>query len=125
MDAIAHFDAEARELEARDPRWVFAVQVRQRMVGPLLRPSDRRALCRLGGVLGLREFDCHLIIALVQDRARRGEGLAEAVGALAAMPLPSCAAPRWAMWRVAWLSIAALVVEGGAVWLAWWWTGLG
>lgn len=121
----AEGSAAVGSLGVGDPRWVFAVQVRQRMVGPLLRPGDRRALCRMGVVLGLREFDCHLIIALVQDRARRGEGLDDAAGALAAMPLPDHGERRRAMWRVAWISATALVVEACVLWAAWWWAGVG
>ena len=33
--------------------------------------------------MGLREFDAHLVMAVVQDRARRGEGFQDLSGPLA------------------------------------------
>ncbi len=58
--------------EALDPRWVLAVRVSERLQGAVL-PADRReGLVRLGKVLGLTAFDASLIIAIVQDQARRG-----------------------------------------------------
>ena len=58
--------------EALDPRWVFAVRVSEQLQGAVL-PADRRErLVRLGKVLGLTPFDASLVIAIVQDQARRG-----------------------------------------------------
>jgi hypothetical protein len=37
--------------------------------------------------LGIREFDAHLIVALVQDRARRGESIEGAAPTIALLPL--------------------------------------
>lgn len=63
-------------MAATDPRWVFAVRVRDRLEGgtaAILTPERRAALLRHAPVFGLRPFDANVIIALVQDAARRGE----------------------------------------------------
>lgn len=59
---------------ADDPRLGFAVRVAQQLEGgraALLRPERRRRLLREARRLGLRPFDAHLIVAIVQDGARR------------------------------------------------------
>ena len=38
--------------------------------------------------MGIREFDAHLVMAVVQDRARRGEGLDDLAGPLAMFTSP-------------------------------------
>lgn len=58
--------------EANDPRWVLAMRASAYMEGPILRPEHRRSLQKLARVMGLSSFECNLIIAIVQDRARRG-----------------------------------------------------
>ncbi|MCC7408934.1 MAG: hypothetical protein IT442_12750 [Phycisphaeraceae bacterium] len=58
--------------EATDPRWVLAMRATALMEGPILRPEHRRTLQKLARVMGLSSFECNLIIAIVQDRARRG-----------------------------------------------------
>ena len=55
-----------------DARWVFAVRVSQAMQGSMLVPEKREKLIRAGRVMGLSPFDCNLIIAILQDQARRG-----------------------------------------------------
>ncbi len=58
---------------------LFASVVASRVEGGragIVRPTVRRELMRAAGLAGLRAFDATLIIALVQDRARRGESLA-------------------------------------------------
>lgn len=58
--------------ESTDPRWVLAMRATALMEGPILRPEHRRTLQKLARVMGLSSFECNLIIAIVQDRARRG-----------------------------------------------------
>ncbi len=58
--------------QATDPRWVLAIRVAQALDGPILRPERRERLLRVGKVLGLSPFDTNLVIAIIQDRARRG-----------------------------------------------------
>ena len=80
-----------------DPRWVLAVRTAEQLQGPILRPEGRERLLRLGKVLGLTPFDTNLIIAIVQDRARRGCPASEcpAAGApqLALITLPDARIP--------------------------------
>ena len=100
-------------LTATDPRWVFALRVSELLQGDILRPADRQNLLRLGGVLGLNTFDANLVIAIVQDRARRGQGPQAATATLALVPKPREAEPksRWriAIWVVAFLAIEAAI----------------
>ena len=42
------------------------------MQGSILSPERRTVLLRLGKILGLTPFDTNLVIAIIQDRARRG-----------------------------------------------------
>ncbi|MEX0653640.1 MAG: hypothetical protein WD534_15405 [Phycisphaeraceae bacterium] len=58
--------------DVHDPRWVLAVRVAEKLEGPILRPEHRQQLVGLGRLLGLSVFDCNLVIAIVQDQARRG-----------------------------------------------------
>ena len=58
--------------DAADPRWVLAVRAAEALDGALLEPQKRDRLMRLGRVLGLTPFDSSLVIAVVQDQARRG-----------------------------------------------------
>jgi hypothetical protein len=100
-------------LPTTDPRWVFALRVSELLQGDILRPIDRQNLLRLGGVLGLNPFDTNLVIAIVQDRARRGQGPESAKATLALVPKPRMSEPklRWrvAIWVVAFLAIEAAI----------------
>ena len=40
--------------------------------GDVLPPLKRESLMKTGKVMGLSAFDCSLVLAIVQDRARRG-----------------------------------------------------
>lgn len=55
-----------------DPRWVLAVRASEQLQGATLTPPSRDRLVRMAQTLGLTAFDAHLIIAVVQDQARRG-----------------------------------------------------
>lgn len=55
-----------------DPRWILASRTAEALDGSTLPPEKRQRLCRLGTRLGLTLFDSSLILAIVQDRARRG-----------------------------------------------------
>jgi hypothetical protein len=75
---IARENASASMLAPDDARWMYAQEVATRLEGgraAILRPADRRELVEIAGKLGVREFDANLVIALVQDAARRGEDL--------------------------------------------------
>ena len=58
--------------ESRDPRWVLALRVAEQVEGTILVPERREKLVRLGRMIGLTAFDSNLVIAIVQDQARRG-----------------------------------------------------
>lgn len=77
---------------ANDPRWVLAVRTSEQLEGTLLRPEKRERLIRLGRLMGLTPFDCNLVIAIVQDQARRGYVAAEcptaAADQLQMVPVP-------------------------------------
>lgn len=67
-------------MSALDARWVFATQVAREIElsgaprAGVLAPERRRNLVRLATRLGLRQFDANLVIAIVQDGCRSGDG---------------------------------------------------
>ena len=68
--------ATAQPLPRTSPSWAFAARVASQIEGGragVLRPERRERLLRLAQNLGIRPFDAALIIAMVQDAARRGE----------------------------------------------------
>ena len=75
-----------------DPRWVLAIRTAQVMEGTVLPPLKRESLMQQGKAMGLTAFDCSLILAMIQDRARRGIALdqcpAQAEAQLGLIPLP-------------------------------------
>ena len=60
--------------------------------GSILGPEKRQRLIKLGKILGLTAFDANLVIAIVQDQARRGHAPSlcpsAGEGQLAMVPLP-------------------------------------
>ena len=100
-----------------DPRWVLAVRVAEALEGPILRPEPREKLLRLGRALGLTAFDANLVIAVVQDQARRGHAPrlcpTQGVAQLEMVPLPASEPmtplQRWV--RVGVVIAGALVLE--------------
>lgn len=63
-------------MSALDPRWVLAVEVQRQIQGgraAIVTPDTRHRLMLVGRRLGLRPFDTSLVIAILQDAARRGE----------------------------------------------------
>ena len=64
-------------LDHRDPCWQLVSEVTVALEGAILPPERRHHLLARANRLGLRAFDANLVIALVQDRARRGEALHE------------------------------------------------
>ncbi len=76
----------AAPLSPDDPRWVLAVRARELMQGAMLGPDDRQNLLRTGRVMGLTDFESNLVLAIMQDQARRGQSLASAIDNLAMVP---------------------------------------
>jgi len=58
--------------DATDPRWVLATRTAELLQGEVLPPERRERLMKLGRLLRISRFDTCLIIAMVQDQARRG-----------------------------------------------------
>jgi hypothetical protein len=57
---------------ATDPRWLLALRTAESLQGVILPPEKRQQLIRLGKVMGMTTFDANLVIAIIQDQARRG-----------------------------------------------------
>ncbi|BAM02707.1 hypothetical protein [Phycisphaera mikurensis] len=112
-----------RVSEATDPRWVLATRTAALLEGPVLVPENRRRLLAVGAAVGLSPFDTALVIAMVQDQARRG------------VPLPHCPAaaepqlrhvPRPRGRKVPWRTVAIgslLALAAEAALAVWWFTG--
>jgi hypothetical protein len=115
---------------ATDPRWVLAVRAAEQLQGTLLAPEQRDRLVRLGRTLGLSPFDSNLVIAVVQDQARRGVAPARCAQAgaeqLGMVPAPRRSrlggrllVGRWAV--VGWIVTGLIGLELGIA--AWLWLG--
>jgi len=74
--AIADENTAASALDAHDARRLLAARVAESLEGgrsAILTPLRRKRVLRLAHMLGVRDFDAHLVIAIVQESARRGE----------------------------------------------------
>jgi hypothetical protein len=77
---VAAENAAASAMSPLDARWVFAASVAREIElsgapgAGVLSPERRKTLSRLATRLGLRAFDANLVIAIVQDGCRSGEG---------------------------------------------------
>jgi len=99
-------------LNPADPRWVLAVAAYSKLEGTTLTPERRAQVIRTARVLGIRPFDANVIIALAQDRARRGEDIGAAIATIRAIPRPEPVAGRRAvilLWCAA-LATASLAI---------------
>ena len=101
-----------------DPRWLLAVRTSEQLQGAILGPEKRERLVRLGGMLHLSAFDANLVIAVVQDQARRGVA-PQRCPHRGAEPLSMIALPRrrstWTRRKLLWRAViigAALLIEG-------------
>jgi hypothetical protein len=109
--SAARFD---RPKTAADPRWVLAAAAMTALEGgrgAILRPDRRRRLMTTAAAMGLREFDASLIIAIVQDAARRGEPLN--AGAARSLAMVNAPAP------VARARVGSLLAIAAIVGIAW------
>ncbi len=78
LDAVTAANRESARLDDADSRAIFAVRVAESLEGgraAILTPENRRRLVAAGARAGLRPFDANLVIAIVQDGARRGESV--------------------------------------------------
>jgi hypothetical protein len=112
--SIEALEPRRQPLTQSDPRWALAVAVWQRLDGSVLTPAHRTQLNRLARSLGLTPFQASLVIAVVQDEARRGLTLSDAAATLAFIPVTSPARRRlrstilWCLLLLA-LEIALLI----------------
>lgn len=105
-------------LEPTDPRWVVAARAFSQLQGSTMTPERRQRIMRTAHLLGVRPFDASLIIAIVQDRARRGEGLAEAAATLALVHRPKRARSA-SQTGLRWIAAIAAALMANAL-LIWW-----
>jgi hypothetical protein len=109
-----------RSLTPADPRWVLAARAYAQLQGATMTYDRRQRVMRTARRLGLRPFDANLIIAIVQDQARRGKGLPDAAGNIAMIQKPATRSARWTWVR--WAAAAACALAANAF-LIWWITG--
>ncbi|MEC8321437.1 MAG: hypothetical protein VX012_08505 [Planctomycetota bacterium] len=114
--------ADAPGLHPRSPHLAFASAAARTLDGAILSPEAREHLVEEARRLGLREFDAHLVIAVVQDRVRRGEGIEDLEGPLAVFE--GRGTSRWRA-RIALTigSVAVGIAIGSAILFARWITG--
>ena len=102
-------------LDPTDPRWVLAVRTAAALQGTALTPERRERVMRTARQIGLRPFDASLIIAIVQDHARRHREMSEASGLLRLVALPerrrSAAWLRWAAAAAAAATATLLLIQ--------------
>ena len=116
-------------ITAADPRWLFSIRVASLLEGgraAVLRPERRERLTATAKGLGLRAFDAALIIAMVQDEARRGDVpqghpplTARLAESLTAVPAPERTSPGPGILQrlAAAMLIAACMVAALILWL--------
>lgn len=101
-----------------DPRWALARATQEALQGSMLAFEDRKRLLALAQRTGIRAFDANLIVAIVQDRARRGEPIESAAETIAVVPKPARRkAGRAAAWTWAAAIFVAVLVD--AVLIGW------
>lgn len=108
-----------------DPRWVLAIRTAQVMQGDVLPPTQRETLMIQGKSMGLSAFDCSLILAIIQDRARRGIPLDQCPSVsepqLALIPLPAMRSFKSALGnnptRTILIASGLLALQGLLIWV--------
>jgi hypothetical protein len=73
---IVRENRQAASLTPSEAREILTARVSELIQGgraAILTPEHRARAVRIARMLGVRDFDAHLVIAVVQDRARRGE----------------------------------------------------
>ena len=95
------------------------MRTREQLQGSILRPERRERLIRLGRALGLGPFESNLVIAIVQDQARRGGVLAGAAPALGMVPVRQRPSIAWRPLVVGGAAMGVIALEAMAMWLFW------
>ena len=105
------------ELDPTDPRWVLAARTHTQLQGSTLTPERRDRLLTTARQLGVRPFEANVIIAIVQDHARRGESLSTAADTLKMLRDPRAerkSHPAWPRWVAA--GITAFAANALLIW---------
>jgi hypothetical protein len=108
-----------KQIDARDPRWVLAMQTQARLQGAVLSPERRDELMKSGRKMGLRPFEANLVIAIVQDRARSGGRTERSATMLSlvrgteaqAQPIAPAVWPKWFAALAAAAAVAAVLIR--------------
>ncbi|MEM6550888.1 MAG: hypothetical protein AAF750_01940 [Planctomycetota bacterium] len=109
-------------LTATDPRWVLAMRAGEALQGTVLTPDRRRCLMRLASVMGLTAFDASLVLAIVQDQARRGHRPEHCAAAgadqLLLIPAPTARSigKTRRLWTIAGLTVCLIGLQLLTVW---------
>ncbi|TVQ33527.1 MAG: hypothetical protein EA376_02190 [Phycisphaeraceae bacterium] len=120
--AVARANQAAARLPESDARMLFAASVAQSLDGgraAILTPDRRERLVENARRMGMRAFDANLIIAIVQDDARRGGRGAQGETARLITIVPG---PKRSPWSsAAGLALAAMAFAGAgmALLIAW------
>ncbi|MCZ6611943.1 MAG: hypothetical protein O6941_04855 [Planctomycetota bacterium] len=107
-------------LEPTDPRWILAARAYTQLEDQTLTFQHRKRLLRMGRQLGVRPLQVNMIIAIVQDHARRGIDLSEAVEAIALLKQPGAGPSAGWIWA-RWAAAVATALVANAL-LIWWLT---
>ncbi len=105
-------------LEPTDPRWVLAVRAYSQLQGSALTPERRERVMRTARHLGVRPFDANVIVAIVQDQARRGEGLSGAAPTLELIKRPERVRSAGSAW-MRWVAAIATAIAANALLIMW------
>ena len=93
------------------------LEVESALEGSVLPFEERRRLLSLAQRFGIRAFDANLIVALVQDRARRGEPVETAAATIAMVPVATGANQRLGQVFAAAIAVAMLFDLALIAWL--------
>lgn len=108
-------------LDPTDPRWVVAVRTQAQLQGATLTPDRRERVMRTARQLGVRPFEANVIMAVVQDHARRGLHLSETTGVLRLIEPPGTTRRR-RLTLLRWGAAIATAITANAL-LIWWLIG--
>ncbi len=106
------------DLDPTDPRWVLAARTHSQLQGSTLTPERRARVLRTARQLGVRPFEANLIIAIVQDHARRGASLATAADTLTLLRDPRPRPTRRETWT-RWITAGLIALAANALFI-WW-----
>ncbi len=105
-------------LDPTDPRWVLAARAYSQLQGTTLTPERRQRVLRNAQQLGVRPFEANVIIAIVQDHARRSAPLAQAADTLSILRDPRSDTQRRSAWS-RWIAATLTALAANAI-LIWW-----